>query len=98
MNTTQSNIQHHFMLHETAMELLRLISRCKETGDQWGVDFFSGMYTSILHELTSELNPNEPVLSEEERNAAIDKIFSTDLSTEMWVSNDNFQLFTPENE
>jgi hypothetical protein len=53
MNTT-NNIQRHFTLHEVGMEALRGISRCQETGDQWGVEFFSRIYANILKELTGE--------------------------------------------
>jgi hypothetical protein len=82
MNTAQYNIQHHFLLHETAMECLRLISRFKETGNKWGVEHFSAVYAGVLQEITGA-----------EIEKAVEHIYAN-----LQVDSNGILISTPENE
>lgn len=98
------NIQHNFLLHETSIEILRLINVCESAGDQWGINFFSSMYNSIATEIASTKLPeaNEPI-TEDERNRLLDEMFAPDttdytLISDLQIGVDGILTFTPENQ
>lgn len=96
--TQEKNFDQSIFLHELAIECLRIKQEFLLRNDPLGAAFFGETYASIINDLYAETQIKQPVMSEEERNTIIDQLFSIDLSTEMWVAKEGFQLFTPENE
>ena len=91
---TQNNIQKHFILHEVAMEALKGINRCQETGDKWGAEFFSRMYANTIKELTGEhiQKSLEECLTDEQ----LDYLFNDE--NDMEIDTDGNLIFKPETE
>lgn len=96
----QEQIEHQTLLHELAIECLRLKKVCLSRDEQWGADFWGDIYSSLIRDISKGNEDKQPALTEDQRNAIIDEIFAPDttsytLLSDMQVGPDGLS-FTPE--
>lgn len=86
-------------LHIQATATLGMIASCKIINDPWGIRYYSRQYDKIMQRLSAmaKLENDEP-LTDADTEYILNNGPKPELSTDMWVGEDSYQLFTPENE